>query len=164
MRRLFAVAWMLPATALAGSAIAPLRYEPAEVTLTGVVQLQTFPGRPNYEDVSKGDEPEVYWILHLSCAVDVVGANGDDINVSEGDVREIQLVLSPEEYTKYGALAGERVVVTGSLFHSITAHHKTAVLLRVRDMKKSPDQQPPKATSGQHSAEAPSRTPGTPQR
>jgi hypothetical protein len=35
-----------------------LSYAPASVTLTGALTSKTFPGRPNYESIEKGDEPE----------------------------------------------------------------------------------------------------------
>jgi len=40
-----------------------MNYEPDAVSLTGKIIRKTFPGRPNYESIKAGDEPETYWIL-----------------------------------------------------------------------------------------------------
>lgn len=136
----FALSLVAPVVLCGGSAPA-LSYEPDEVTLVGTVRRETFPGRPNYEDITKGDELEVYWILQLRKPVDVIGAKDADIDVTECAVREVQLVfgvLSKKSYPDYRDLLGKPVIVTGSLYHAISAHHKTAVLIQVRDMKKEP--------------------------
>lgn len=108
-----------------------LKYEPAEVGLAGVIARETFPGRPNYESVEAGDEPETVWVLALEKPVCVDGANGDDTNVSERGVRRLQLVLSRDQYAAYGSLLGMKVRVCGTLFHAITGHHHTSVLITV---------------------------------
>lgn len=36
------------------------------VSLTGKVWRETFPGRPNYESIENGDEPETVWVLSES--------------------------------------------------------------------------------------------------
>lgn len=35
-----------------------LEYEPSSVSLVGTIVRRTYPGRPNYESIKKGDEPE----------------------------------------------------------------------------------------------------------
>jgi hypothetical protein len=129
---------------LAAFSVPSLRYEPDEVTLRGVIRRQTFPGRPNYEDVAKGDEPEVYWILDLNTPMDVVGKD-DSFDVTESGVRSIQMIfglLGKKSYSDYRDLVGKQVTVAGRLFHSDTAHHKTKVLISVRDLKKEPNHAP----------------------
>jgi hypothetical protein len=131
--------------ALAAFGSPSLRYEPEEVTLSGVIRRQTFPGRPNYANIAKGDEPEVYWILELSTPVDVAGTKESDIDVAESGVHSMQLVFGVEgkkSYPDYADFVGKQVTVIGRLFHSHTAHHKTPVLIAVRDMKKEPNQSP----------------------
>ena len=126
---------------LAAFGSSSLRYEPEEISLQGVIRRQTFPGPPNYEDVAKGDEPETYWILELSAPVDVIGTQGSDLDVSESGVRSMQLVfeiLSKKSYKDFPHFVGKHVTVKGQLYHSISGHHKTNVLIKVRDMKKEP--------------------------
>ena len=108
-----------------------LRYEPAEVELVGVMTRETFPGRPNYESVEAGDEPETHWILALEKPVCVDGTKGDDTDVSERGVQRLQLVLSQDQYAACGFLLGRKVRVSGTLFHAITGHHHTSVLMTV---------------------------------
>lgn len=111
-----------------------LRYESA-VRLRGTIRRETFPGRPNYESVERGDEPETIWLLQLArplCAT----ADGED-SESERDVHEVQLVLTPRQYQRWRTLVGARVVAAGKLFHSSTGHHHTRVLLNVSELKKA---------------------------
>jgi hypothetical protein len=135
-RILLVVAVLLLVGQLSGAGAEPpggcLKYEPAEVELRGVIARETFPGRPNYESVEAGDEPETVWVLTLHAPVCVDGAGGEDPNVAERDVRQVQLVLSREQYAACAPLVGKRVRVCGSLFHAITGHHHKDVLMTVR--------------------------------
>lgn len=138
---LLAVALLVAGAALVAAAptqtpAAALRYEPAVVTLTGTLFLRTFPGPPNYEDVKKGDEPERVWLLRLSRPVRVVADRAhdlDDDNETENNVSVVQPVLTPEQMARCRHLAARRrpVTMTGTLFHSITGHHHSAVLITV---------------------------------
>jgi hypothetical protein len=112
-----------------------LQYEPASTNLCGKIVRLTYPGPPNYESIKAGDLPETYWYLFLDNAVCVEGAPGDDVNVGEKSVKEIQLVLSDKQYQDYKGLIGKRACVAGSLFHAITGHHHRAVLITVKEMK-----------------------------
>ena len=111
-----------------------LSAEPAAVTLKGRITRRTFAGRPNYESIKKGDEPETYWILHLARPVCVLG---DDFNDQpEKNVSKVQLVFSGSEpYARYKKFFSKRVVVGGKLFHANTGHHHTKVLIMVSGMK-----------------------------
>lgn len=133
---------LLPCAVLSGAPLVRLPYEPAEVALTGTIRRQTFPGPPNYEAIATGDAPEAYWILTLEQPVDVIGTKGgtkgDLVNETEHAVREVQLVLGvlgKKSYRDYPDCVGVPVTVTGTLSHAMTAHHKTAVLIAVRDVK-----------------------------
>jgi hypothetical protein len=111
-----------------------LKYEPELVKVSGVVERDIFPGRPNYESIKDGDEPEVYWVLKLSKSICVIGKSDDDINESENNIVELQLILTDNQYKQYHGYIGHKVIVSGTLFHSITAHHKTTVLINVVKM------------------------------
>jgi hypothetical protein len=113
-----------------------LKYGPEVVTLRGKVKRVVFPGRPNYESIKDGDEPERYWVLFLPTAVCVRGDEKDDPNAeTEKGVKEMQLML--ESYDTYRHLLGKTVSVSGTLMRAITGHHHTAVLLQVVDMKQA---------------------------
>jgi hypothetical protein len=116
-----------------------LSYEPVVVELTGAIVRETFPGPPNYENVKEGDQPEVYWLLNLPqpICVDEDKAN-PDLNSAQVDIRKIQLVfMDPKAYKSYRSLVGKKVVAKGTLFGSLTIHHRTSVLLTVTSIAKA---------------------------
>jgi hypothetical protein len=118
-----------------------LAYEPAVVRLTGTLVRKTFPGPPEYQDISRGDEPEVYWLLVLSRPACVSEDKvHPDLNPAHDDIRSLQLVLTAEFYKKYKHLVGRRVVATGTLFGEHTIHHRTPVLLIVETLAASSSQ------------------------
>jgi len=110
-----------------------VEYEPKIVTLSGPLVRETHAGPPNYESIRRGDKPETIWVLRLSKPICVTGI--DDINVREDNQREVQLVLEAEQFKKFRKLVGQRVVVTGKLFHAHTGHHHKALLISVGDIK-----------------------------
>jgi hypothetical protein len=113
-----------------------LAYEPKVVRLSGVIVRETHPGRPNYESIANGDEPETIWVLKLKKAICVIAS--DDINVEADNEKEIQLVLEAEQYRRYRHLLGQRVTVSGKLFHSHTGHHHKTLLLKTNEIGKQP--------------------------
>jgi len=113
-----------------------LKYEPEVVELNGTIHRQTFPGRPNYESIKEGDEPETYWILKSKKAICVRADSSDDGNESEANVTRIQLVLDQRQYVIYKSMLGKKVTVKGTLFHSISGHHHTKVLLTVLEIRR----------------------------
>ena len=115
-----------------------LSYESDGVKLAGRIKIMTFPGSPNYESVKKGDQPEVAWVLRLSRPACVKAGQDNEFDVAESNVTDIQLVLEPEEFTKWRVLAQSSapVFVTGKLFHAHTGHHHTAVLMEVTSIKR----------------------------
>ena len=114
-----------------------LSYEPAEVRVSGTLSKMVVPGPPNYESVKKGDTPETIWILTLDKAVCVTG-NTDDINEPEQNVTDLQLVLQPSHFAQLRRMGAGKVQVVslGKLFHAHTAHHRTKVLLDVKEIRK----------------------------
>ena len=115
-----------------------LSYEPNIVSLTGIIVTKTFPGPPNYAGVKKGDRGETAWILELDAPVCIDEDKVDsDLNPAQTEIREIQLVLTPERHNSYKRLLGKRVTANGTLFGAHTGHHRTPVLLTVRTLKSS---------------------------
>ncbi len=112
-----------------------LKYEREKISLAGVITERVFPGPPNYENIRKGDAPETAWILHLDTPVCVVPIDPkDDIDEPESNVTDMHLIIYGS-YKKYEALPGKRVIVSGTLTHSISGHHRTRVLIEVEDIK-----------------------------
>lgn len=111
-----------------------LPYEPEIVSLAGTLRRQTFPGRPNYESVKKGDEAETGFYLHLDRPVCTTGA-GDDPSWGHyrvDGVTLVQLVLDAAGYDRLRPRLGHRVTLRGTLFAAFTAHHHAPLLLKVR--------------------------------
>jgi hypothetical protein len=112
-----------------------LDYEPSIVELTGTMKSVVFPGRPNYESVKEGDEPETHWVLYLDSAICVNGDPKDNFKQAETKIKSLQLLIG--NYNKYRHLLGQKVTVKGMLTHGFTAHHHTPVMLGVRDLWKA---------------------------
>ena len=112
-----------------------LKYEPAVVNLSGAFKRRTFPGRPNYESVKKGDEPETVWILQLNKPVCVEG----DANIweyaREENISEMQLILTAAQYKRYKRLHKKLVLVGGKLLPQTTGHHHTKIMLEAAEIK-----------------------------
>lgn len=108
-----------------------LSYEPSIVRLDGTVEAKERFGPPGYGEKPETDHKVVVPILRLTQPVAVQGDPKSELNsATEEDVTEIQLILPPR-YDPI-VLVGQRVAVTGSLFHAHTGHHATRVLMNVR--------------------------------
>jgi hypothetical protein len=110
------------------------------VTLTGTLRSKVFPGPPNYESIKRGDRAETAIILSLATPICTAAGNPADIvDVAETDIRDVQLVITkPSDWKLAKRLVGKPVVLTGTLFHSHTGHHRTKVLLTVAELKPKP--------------------------
>lgn len=136
MKRILTVIGLLGASLLSNLVAAQcLEYGPKVVSLSGVLVRETYPGRPNYESIANGDEPETIWVLRLEETICVHASN--EIDVPEDSEEEIQLVLKPEQYKQYRSLLGRAVTVSGTLFHSHTGHHHKRLLLKTSEIRKN---------------------------
>lgn len=114
-------------------------YEPALSELKGTIKMLTFPGRPNYEDIKNGDEPEKCPYLILDHTVDVVpklSTPPDSRQPFDGErnICLVQLAVGNDADWKL-MKDGMRVMVKGELFDALSGHHRTRVLLLVREAK-----------------------------
>jgi len=103
-------------------------YEPDVVQLTGILCESICPGPPEYASIEMGDAPEHIFVLKLDSPIHVrdVNPKENSWNEPEDNVSEIQVAASPKEAQH---LVNKHVVITGSLFHAITAHHRTEVVM-----------------------------------
>jgi len=128
-----------------------LKYGPT-ITLTGTLRSQAFPGPPNYESIKRGDLKETAIILTLTAPTCVTGE--DPLGVSgpsETGVRKVQLVvLKTAHWRTIRRLKGKRAIVTGTLFHAHTGHHRTDVLVEVARIRRSNTWTRRKRSSSQH--------------
>ena len=112
-----------------------LEYGPS-ISLTGTLRSQAFAGPPNYESIRRGDRKETAIILTLVISICTAGNDSAGIDVSETGIREMQLVvIRPADWKTIRRRMGKRVTVTGTLFHSITGHHRTKVLIDVANIR-----------------------------
>jgi len=114
-------------------------YKPALSELKGTIKMLTFPGRPNYEDIKDGDEPETCPYLILDHTIDVSTQHSKSTDVhqpfdGERNVRIVQLAVGSDADWKL-MKDGNRVMVKGELFDSFTGHHRTRILLSVMEAK-----------------------------
>jgi len=111
-----------------------LHYGPSAVALEGTLIRRAYPGPPNYASVRQGDQPDTALILSIPKPICVAPDSSSD----EGDkqlesgVRELQLAIGTDSLrAQLRAVHGPRVRVTGELFHAISGHHRTRVLIWV---------------------------------
>lgn len=133
-------ATLLLVTGYCSSAIAQtcLEYGPT-VSLTGTLRSQVFAGPPNYESIRRGDRKETAIILTLVTPTCTTGNDPAGIDVPETGIREMQLVVTKSaDWNTIRRRMGKRVLVTGTLFHAITGHHRTKVLVDVASIRASP--------------------------
>ncbi|SOC05748.1 hypothetical protein [Rhodobacter maris] len=100
----------------------PCRSWGEEVTVSGPVRKQIFPGPPNYENIALGDAEEVATILTLDEPFCLNATPGDPEEIAVRKITEMQLV-SPIP------ASSEPVTVTGMPFLGHTGHHHTEVML-----------------------------------
>jgi hypothetical protein len=115
-----------------GSSAQCLEYEPSPVSLVGTIVRRTYPGRPNYESIKKGDEPERIWVIQLVKAICV---SAKDENEAESNQSQVQLVLNEAQYKEYRNFVGKKVTVSGTLFHGHTGHHHKKLLIMTSIIK-----------------------------
>lgn len=105
----------------------------AEVTIAGSLTEQTFPEQPNYADIAKGDAAATYLFVSPRNPICVRAGNPNDNQPAEAKIGRIQLVFEVEsastEYKRLRSLLGKRVACAGTLYHAISGHHHSAVLL-----------------------------------
>ena len=89
----------------------------------------------------KGDEPDDYWILTLDKPIDVAEDPAypvPDENRPQLNQRELQVNLDDKlnaDYATYQKFLGKKVEVTGELSQGFTVHHKTPVMIWVREIR-----------------------------
>jgi hypothetical protein len=122
------------------ASIEHLNYQPAMASLVGRLELQTYPGPPNFESIADGDEIERHFYLRLASSIEVSAAaksTGIDLQ-EERNVRIVQLVIDADNdklWAKLRATTGLRVRINGQLFHRFTGHHHSRVLLAVKNIE-----------------------------
>jgi hypothetical protein len=131
MLKLTSAVLLLSATLWSASPAADCLYY-GDVKLTGRLVQQTYPGPPDFESVTKGDQPLVIWVLQLDYSVCIV--RGESNYSSTYPEREIQLVLDSDPYARtagyepYRRLLGQRIAVSGRLLPGGGKYEKRFVI------------------------------------
>jgi hypothetical protein len=108
-----------------------LLYEPAKVTVSGVITEREDFGPPGFGEDPKNDAKErhLYLTLDKSVCVTATPRGPDDANdQDEANVTVMQMVYFTHIPFRKIWLR-RHVSVTGTLFHQVTGHHWTAVLI-----------------------------------
>lgn len=105
------------------------RYQRDTVALAGRLTWRVFPGRPNYESVERGDEPDTVIVLRLDRPI---CTRASEIWDAHADVQEVQLVLSRPDYRAALRLRDARFVLRGSLRGADWGWHHLDVLFQTR--------------------------------
>jgi hypothetical protein len=100
------------------------------VVIVGELERITFPGPPNFENISAGDEPQTGFYLKLAKPICVVGSLGSSVNEPVKDVSEIQLILAQRGYKLFQPAIGKIIRVRGSLMSAFNANHHAPLLLQ----------------------------------
>jgi hypothetical protein len=103
-----------------------LKYEPAKVSLIGLVEPKIFYGPPNYGENPSMDKKEVVAVLKLDWPLETCGDRG-----GRGS-KALQMVFHKAPYGK--PWNGKRVAVTGKLFPAEAGHHYTPILIDVSEI------------------------------
>jgi hypothetical protein len=102
-------------------------HEDKPIQVSGVLSLEVFPGRPNYESIKGGDEPEKAWILTVM-----------------GEKKEkFQLVVADGSAQKFAMLrrcAGKKISVDGVVWEADNGHHHTPFLISIHSITEEPNQ------------------------
>ena len=103
-----------------------------EIEIRGVLTSKTFPGPPNYESVSAGDQKETCFFVGLAKPV-CVSNGGAALEPAGQRIRKIQLVFgwetAQDAYDQLRPSLGRRVSCKGVLLGSHTGHHHSDVML-----------------------------------
>lgn len=108
-------------------AVAPAQSGEKPIRAVGLVSLEVFPGRPNFESIKNGDEPEKAWILTVS---------------NKEKKERFQLVVIDRDEQKFATLrksVGKKVTVEGLVWEADNGHHHTPFLITVRSIKEEPN-------------------------
>jgi Domain of unknown function (DUF4431) len=109
-----------------------------DVTFTGTVSRETFPGPPNYESIDDGDAPETYRILTISTPQCVAAESMEGGALYEVAKSTTRFQLAFEDASIYKSqknLVENGAIVEGQLFAGHSGHHHTKALISVKSIK-----------------------------
>ena len=110
-----------------------LQYDSKSTKLSGTLLTRTYYGPPGYGESPAQDAREGAWLLLLDAPICVAASAQPekDNNSFERDQIVVQLAAVHIDPKKIRTMQGQRLTATGQLFHAMTGHHRTPVLLDV---------------------------------
>lgn len=109
-----------------------------EITLHGSISKETFPGRPNYESIEMGDEPETVSILKTNKKLCMSGTYTDsNEKYTLKELTKFHLVFSDTGHSQTTD-ASRGLIVVGHIRHAVTGHHHTPAILEVSSIDAAP--------------------------
>jgi len=93
--------------------------------LSGHLVNRVYPGPPDYESVTSGDEPITRWYLQLPWPVCF-----DEYR----HVTKLQLDLESEEVDRYRKFLGKEILVRGTLEEGAPGRHTTSLVVKVSSL------------------------------
>jgi hypothetical protein len=116
-----------PSTSSTG-AVPQLHY--GNVTLSGTLAEQTFPGAPGYGTDPAHDAKDVVLVLQLFAPVDLMRTDGDDDwNEDRMGVRKVSLVATKDATIDLHKLVGKAIKVKGKIYGAHSPKDHTDVLM-----------------------------------
>lgn len=97
-------------------------YVGREWELTGHLVNRVFPGPPDYESVTSGDEPVMHWYLQLTWP-----ACFEEYR----HLTRFQLAFRAEDVERYRQFLGKEVRVKGTLEEGLPGRHDTSLVVNV---------------------------------
>ncbi len=105
-------------------------YEPAVVSLSGIVVYVKAYGPPGFGETPRTDAHEDYYGLKLDAPLCTI-ANPAMDEPAESSVTVLQMLFA----SRHPLTAGMRITVKGSLSHAETGHHHTLVMIDVKSVQ-----------------------------
>lgn len=124
MRLMSVIAACLACLPQVTSALQCVEY--GRISLVGTLVRQTYAGPPEFESVTKGDEPQVIWILQLEERTCVYSQSRD---AREYEQHEVQLEAGAMQAKDFQKLLGKRLIIDGELIRGGARHEKRLVLV-----------------------------------
>ena len=122
-------------------AVAPsaecLRYDGDSTKLSGTMFSRIYFGPPGYGEAPLTDAREQAALLLLDAPICVNASAHPERDNSSFEENLIVVQLAPVHVTpsEINEMQGRRVTVTGRLYHALTGHHRTSVLLDVHHVQ-----------------------------
>ena len=108
-----------------------LSFDDPSISLSGTIFSRIYFGPPGYGLSPQRDVRERAMLLLLDAPLCVQENSQGSF---EGNVIVVQLAAVSVSPNIFANAEGHRVTVRGSLFHSLTGHHRTAVLMDVHGL------------------------------